>query len=207
VPDAVDRVDRVAHRDGVGSAPLAGGEDSGVDLQVHVPVWVAGAGAVVPHRHCLQSLDGCRDLRAAGTHARRRVLAQPLNDLIRRLVLRRLVRGRHVRMQLRGERPGLRPVHDHFDEPHRARVGAQPTTRLPAVRIETSDPRLVAVTRQGGEFDDATVRAGGEPTRHPGVFGQVIVIRAGPIGVEVVAGSRRCAPVDLDPAVHFSNDF
>jgi hypothetical protein len=98
-------------------------------------------------------------------------------------------------------------VEDHFDEPHRAPVAAQPTSRLAAVRIEPSDPGLVAFTRQRREFDDATVRTGGEPARHPGALGQVIVIRAGPIGVEVVAGSRRCAPVDLDPAVHFSNIF
>src|SRR5690349_10756783 len=38
VPDPVDRLNRIAERDGVQPAPFPGGEDTGVDLQMQMPV-------------------------------------------------------------------------------------------------------------------------------------------------------------------------
>jgi hypothetical protein len=96
-------------------------------------------------------------------------------------------------------------VDDDLDESHRVPVAAEPAARLTAVRIQPGDPGLVVVTRQRREFDDRPVRASAESPRNPGALGKVVVIDPGPVGVEVVAGSCRRSPVDLDPAVHFSN--
>src|SRR5450631_636119 len=52
VTDPVDRVDHVAHTDGVQAAPLALGPYPRVDLKVKVSMRVAGSGGVVPDSSC-----------------------------------------------------------------------------------------------------------------------------------------------------------
>jgi hypothetical protein len=105
VPDAVERRDRVTDGHGVQPAPLPGREHPGVDLQMQVPVRVASAGGVVPHRHCLQRRDRHGDLGPAWPDPGGGVLAEPADDLPRGAVLRGLVSSREVRMQLCRERP------------------------------------------------------------------------------------------------------
>jgi hypothetical protein len=43
VSDPVDRGEEVTHADGVQSAPCTGGEHAGIDLQVQMPMRIAGA--------------------------------------------------------------------------------------------------------------------------------------------------------------------
>jgi hypothetical protein len=174
---------------------------------MQVPVWVAGAGGVVPHHHRLQRLDRDGDLRPARPDPGGGVLAEPADDLPRGPVLRRLIRCRDIGVQLRRERPRLRPVHHHLNEPHRICVGAQPAARLAGLRVQAGDPRLVPVTGQRRELDHRPVRSGGVPPRHPGPLGQVVVIRTGPIRLHIIAGSRRPTPVYLHPTMHLPNHF
>ena len=47
----------------------------------------------------------------------------------------------------------------------------------------------------------------GEPLGDPGAFGEVVVVRAGPVGLHVVAGSGRRTAVHLHPTVHLPNHF
>ena len=155
-------------RDGVQPAPLPGGEHPRVDLQMQVPVRIAGAGGVVPHRHRLQPLDRDGDLRAARTDPGGRVLGEPADDLRRGAVLRRLIGRRDIGMQLRRERPRLRPVHRHLDEPHRPRVGAQPAASArpvsgssPATHASYPSPVSDASSTTGPSG------AGDEPPRYP----------------------------------------
>jgi hypothetical protein len=130
VPDPIDRLNRIAEGDGVDPAPLSGGEHARIHLQMQMPVRIAGARGVMPHRHRLQPLDRDRDLRPARTHPGGRVSSEPADDLLRCSVLCGFVGGREVGVQLRRERPRLRPVYRHLDEAHRAPVGAQPASRL-----------------------------------------------------------------------------
>ena len=58
VADAVDRLQVVSRPDRVHAAPCAGGEHPGVDLQVQMPVRVAGPGGVVPQPTGIAS-DAC----------------------------------------------------------------------------------------------------------------------------------------------------
>jgi hypothetical protein len=127
--------------------------------------------------------------------------------MLRCSVLCGFVGGREVGVQLRRERPRLRPVYRHLDEAHRAPVGAQPAARLATVGIEAGDPPLVGVTPERSEFTHRPVAPGGVPARHPGPLGQVVVIGARPVGVQVVARSRRRAAVHLHSAVHLTNHF
>jgi len=53
VTDAIDRIEAVAHPDGVQTPPRALSKDPGVDLQVQVPVWVTSTGGVMPHHRRL----------------------------------------------------------------------------------------------------------------------------------------------------------
>ncbi len=57
VPDPVDRLQAVADADRVQPAPGAGSEHSGVDLEMQVPVWVAGPGGEMAYDGRLDLLD------------------------------------------------------------------------------------------------------------------------------------------------------
>lgn len=100
VPNAVDRGQRLAHRDGVQAAPLSRDEYPGVDLQVQVPVRVSGSRGVVP-RHCrLQALDRNGDLPTARADPSRHMLREPAEYFPGGASLRTLMGGRHVRVEL-----------------------------------------------------------------------------------------------------------
>jgi hypothetical protein len=55
------------------------------------------------------------------------MLRQPADDLDSGAILRRVVAGGDIRVQLRGERPRLRSC--RLDEPHRPVILSQPTLR------------------------------------------------------------------------------
>ena len=151
VPDPVDRLDAVHHADRVQTPPPTPGEDAGVDLQVKVTVRVTRAGGVVPHHRGLEPLHRDLDLPPARAHPGGGVLGQPPDDLDRRRLLRRVVRRRDLGMNRRRQRPGLRPVHHHLDEPQPVLIGAEPALR-PTLGVEAGDPRLVGVPVQGPPF-------------------------------------------------------
>jgi hypothetical protein len=124
VADAVDGVDRVADPDRVQTTPAVFGEHSGVDLKMQMPVWIAGARRAVPHDDGLDLADRNLHLRAPGSNASCRMLGYPTDDLTGRCVLRRVVRGGNIRVQLSCQRPGFGSVDDHLDEPNRALIVA-----------------------------------------------------------------------------------
>ena len=128
MPDPVDRLDAVHHADRVQPPPRAGGEDAGVDLQVEVAVRVAGPGGVVPHHRRLELLDRHLHLPAPRPDPGGGVLGEPADDLDRGPVLGGVVGGGDLRVQRRGQRPGLRTVDHDLDEPQalRRRVRSRP---------------------------------------------------------------------------------
>lgn len=91
-------------------------------------------------------------------------------------------------MHLCRERPRLRPVHHDLDEPHRARVGTQPATRLTGLRIQAGDPHLVPVAGQRGQLDDRSVGTGHEPPSDAGAFGEVVVVAKSGGGAQHLVG-------------------
>ncbi len=197
MPDPVYRAEEVAHADGVQPPPLPGGEDAGVDLQVQMPVWIAGAGGVVPHQHRFQHLDRHLDLPAARPYSGGRVLGQPADHLGRRLVLCGVVGGGDVGVQGGGQRPGLRPVDDHLDEAHRTLIGAQPPPWVTGIRIAAGHPCLVAVAGKRRALLHAPVAAH-EAAGQTGALGQVVVVGATPADLQAHPGQpqapRRTPP-------------
>jgi hypothetical protein len=105
-------------------------------------VRIAGPRGVVPHHSGLELLHRDLHLPAARTDPDGRVLCEPGQDLGRGPVLRCRIRGRDVRVQLRRERPGLRPVDHHLDEPNRLPVATQPPLRHTSHRVAAGHPRL-----------------------------------------------------------------
>ncbi len=128
VADAVDRLQIVARPDRVESPPLPVGEHPGVDLQMEVAVRVTRTGRVVPDHRRLDLLHGHLHLPAPRPHPRGRVSGDPADDLPGGPLLCRIERRRHLRIQRRRERPGLRAVDRDLDEPQRTRRrgGADP---------------------------------------------------------------------------------
>ena len=122
VSHAVDRAQAVADPDGVDPTPSARRPDPGVDLQVQVPVRVAGPRRVVAHDRGLDLLDRHLDLPTPRTDPCRRVLRDPADDLLSRPLLRRVVGLSDLGMQGGGQRPRLRAVHRDLDEPNPLRV-------------------------------------------------------------------------------------
>jgi hypothetical protein len=92
-------------------------------------------------------------------------------------------------MQRVRQRPRLRTVDHHLDEPHRLPVAPQLPPRPPGARGTAGHPPLVGVTGQRRQLG------------HP-PLGEVVVIRPTPVGLHILPGSRRRAGVDLHPAVH-----
>ena len=203
MPDSVHRVQRVTHPDRVQAAPRPDREHPRVDLQMQMPVRIARPGGAVPHRHRLHHLHRDLDLSASWTDPGRRVLSEPVDDLFRGAVLRRVVGGADVRVQLRRERPRLRPVHGHLDEPDRIRIASQPASRYTRARIDAGHPRLVPVAGQRRQPRHPGVQRGDPPLGYPGLLAQVVVVSPDPIGFDIVAGSSRRRSKHLHPAVHF----
>ena len=123
--------DGVPHGDRVDAPPFAGREHAGIDLHMQMPVRIPCPGRVMADHRRLHPFYRRRDLPAAGPDPARDVRADPTDHRRRRPVLRRLQRGRDVRTQFRRQRPGLRAVHRHLDEPHRLPVVPQPPRGLP----------------------------------------------------------------------------
>ncbi len=99
VPDPVQRLDAVSEADRVQATPLALGEDAGVELEVQVPVRVAGTRGVVADGDRLDPLDRDLDLPASWSHPGGGVLGHPADDLLRVAILRCVVRRCDLRVQ------------------------------------------------------------------------------------------------------------
>ncbi len=110
-----------------------------------MPVRVTGPGRVVPDHRRLDLLHRHLHLPTPRPHPRRRVLGDPADDLLGRPVLRRIQRGRDLRMQGCRQRPGLRPVDGDLDEPQRVRVVPQPPLGPAGVDVVPGDPPLVGL--------------------------------------------------------------
>jgi hypothetical protein len=103
VSDPVDGVKAVADADRVQSVPALLGADPGVDLQVQVPVRIAGPRGVVPHRDRLDLLHRDLHLRSGRADPRGRVIGEPAENLFRRAVLRGVIRRRNTGINGGGE--------------------------------------------------------------------------------------------------------
>jgi hypothetical protein len=202
VSDAVDGGEEVADADGVQPAPLVGGEHSGVELQVEMPVRISGAGRVVPHRHRLQHVERHLHLPATRTDPGGGVPGQPADDPGGGTILSGVVGGGDRRVHRRGQRPGLQTVDHHLDEPHRPLVGTQPPARRAGVWVAAGHPRLVGVTGQRRSLLHPP-GGGREAAGDARPFGQVIIIGAAAVGFQVRPGSRRRTRIDLHSTVHF----
>ncbi|MCU1671825.1 MAG: hypothetical protein JWP40_4752 [Blastococcus sp.] len=144
---------------------------------MQMTVRIPGSRRVMPHGHGLQPLNRDFDLPARRAHPGGGVLAEPAQNLGGGAVLRRVIRGGNVRVQRRGQRPGLRPVHNHFYEPNRPVIGPQPPPRLAGPGVEAGDPGLVVLAGQRCQLHHRATGADGEAPRDPGALGQVVVIR------------------------------
>jgi hypothetical protein len=148
VTDAVERLDAVHDADRVQSTPCPARENTGVDLHVQMAVRVAGPGGVVAYDGGLDPLRRHLHLTPARPDPGGGVLAHPADHLTSGPVHRRVVRRRDVGVQCGGQRPGLRPVHDHLNEPQRACVLAQTSLARPGLDVVAGDPPLVGVAIQ-----------------------------------------------------------
>lgn len=207
VPDPVDGVETVADADRVQPVPLVLCANAGVDLQVQVQVAVrvAGTGGVMAHRHRLDLLHRNLHLGSARTDPGRRVLRKPTHNLLGRALLSRVIRGGNVRVNSRGERPGFRSIDRDLDEPHCVFTLPQMPLRLRRRRVEAGDPRLVDVSRQRSPMPYAQSGGRREMLGQTSPLDQVVVVRPGPVGLQIVARSGRRIPVDRHSAVHFQH--
>ena len=101
----------------------------------------------------------------------------------------------------RRERPRLRPVDGDFDEPDALVVLPQRSLREPGVDVVSGDPGLVGLAVHVGSALDVI---GGRVEVHgdPAALGEVVVVRSGPIGLDVVSSGGSCAVVGLHAAMH-----
>src|SRR5674476_259944 len=166
-------------------------------------VWIASTRRVVAHSGGLDLLDGHLYLSATRPDPRRGVLSQPLDDLLGGSVLGCVIRLGDTRIECGCQRPGLRPVHDHLDEPHSGCVLTQPTSRFATQWVETRDPRLVAVAVEFSDGLDA-IGCGNETLSQPRSLGEVVVVDAGVVGLDVVARRGRVPAVYLHTTMHDS---
>ncbi len=205
VADAVEGLDGVDDADGVEAPPRATREDAGVDLEVEVSVRVAGAGGVVPDERGLDLFDRHLDLSAAWSDTRRRVLRDPADDLAGRARLRVLVGVGDVGVERGGERPGLGSVDDDLDEAEGVVVVAQSTLRVAGGDVVPGDPAFVARTVEvGTSFAVHAIGADGDGVvlGDAAAFGEVVVVGARVVGLDVGARGG-CGPaVELHSTVH-----
>jgi hypothetical protein len=167
-----------------------------------MPVRIPGAGRVVPHRHRLQHFERHLHLPAARPDPGGGVPGQPADDLGGGAVLGFVVGGGDVSMQGGGQRPGLRAIDHHLDEPHRTLIHAQPPPRLTRYGVPAGDPGLVGLPGQRRPFGHPP-DGGSEAAGQAGALGQVVVIGPAPVGLQVRTGSRRRTGVHLHPTAHF----
>lgn len=141
----------------------------------------------------LDLLDRDLHLIAPRAHPGRGVLRQPADDLRRGPLLRRVIRQGDRRIDGCGERPGLGSVDHDLDEPQRLVVLAEPPLRA-SVGGVAGNPPLVVVAIQAAAVShrDRAVGPIRDPDialREPRALGQVVVISARPVGLDIVAGS------------------
>ena len=201
VPDAIDRLDAVADPDRVDSPPSAGRPDAGVDLEVKVPVGITCPGRVVPDHRGLDLLDRHLHLPPTRSDPGGRVLSDPADDLGGRLVLGFVQRRRDLRMQRRGQGPGLGSVDRNLDEPECVRILAEAALVSARLDVDPGNPLLVGVPGHGPSTLD-NVGSGGESLSDAGALGKVVVISPGAITLYIGPRGLRCAPVELHTAMH-----
>jgi hypothetical protein len=168
-----------------------------------VAVRVTGPGCVVANDCGLQALHRHGHLLTTRPDPGGDMLCKPADDLPGGAVLRALIGGRHIRVEFGRERPRLRPVHHHLDEAHRVRVLPQPPPRLTGLRVEAGHPRLIGIAGKRGELAHLVLGAGGVAAGEAAAFGEVVVIGAVVVGIQVGTRAARCAPVNLHSAVQF----
>ncbi len=201
VSNAVDRLQAVAHPNGVDAPPTSGCPDPGVDLEVQVSVGVACAGGEVTHDGCLDLFDWHLHLPTTRSNPGSRVRGEPADDLLGDRHLSCVVGRRDLGVQRRRERPGLRPVDSDLDESHRLVIGPESALRCTGLDVEPGDPALVGLSVHVVPVFDA-VGGSDDPDRNAAALGEVVVVGTGSVGLHVVARGRRRSPVDLYAAVH-----
>src|SRR5665647_224821 len=164
---------------------------------------VAGSGGVVPDGSCFDPLDGHLNLSAPGDRSASWRAGPTPDDLPGGSVLGCVIRLGDPRIECGRQRPGLRPVQDHLDEPHSGCVLTYAAARLATQRVEPSDPRFVPVTVKWSNGLDS-IECGNETLGQPRSLGEVIVVDAGVVGLDVVPRRGRVPAVDLHSTVHDS---
>jgi hypothetical protein len=207
VPDPVDRLQAVADADRVQPAPLAVDEHAGVDLEMQVPVRVAGPRGEVAYDGRLDLLHRDLHLVAARPDPGGGVRCEPTDDLFGRCHLGGVVGGGDLGIQRRRQRPRLRAVDRDFDEPDAVLVRPKPALRESGVAVVSGDPSFVRLAVHVSPSLDPDplvelVETRSEVHRDPAALGEVVVVRADPIGLHVVSSGGWCAAVDLHAAMH-----
>lgn len=201
VTDAVDRLQTVADTNGVQAPPLTLGEHPGVDLEMQVPMWVPSPGCEVMYDGRLDLFDWHLYLPIARPDPGGGMGSEPTDDLLGRRNLRGVVRLGDLGMQRGRERPRFRPVDGDLDEPHRLVVLPQPALGSAGLDVEAAHPLLIRLAVHVWSVLDA-LGGGGDPHGNAAALGEVVVVGTRTVGLDVVAGCRRCTPVDLQAAVH-----
>lgn len=176
------------------------------DLEVDVPVWVAGPRGLVRDRDRLELLDRHHSLRTARADARDRVLAEPDPDLGDRVALRCVESIGYLGVQCRGDRQRLRRVHDHLGEPRRSVAGvagvAGRAHRLAGERVDPVDPLGVLVGGERALADQVAVAVDDGELGQRSAALEVVVVGAGAIGLEVPARVGPGTPVQDHSTTH-----
>jgi hypothetical protein len=173
----------------------------GVDLHVEVAVRVAGSRGVVTYDSRLDHLLRHLNLSAARPDARGGVRGHPTDHFTGCSIHRGVVRRRDVGMESGGERPGLRPVDDDLDESQRACVLAQASFGRAGQYVVAGDPAFVP---RAVEVPDALhpSGAGDVVLGQAAAFGQVVVVGARLVRLDVRARGSGRAAVELRSTVH-----
>ena len=106
-------------------------------------------------------------------------------------------------MRLRG--PGFRAVDGDLDEPDRVRVLPQPTPWLTGDEVQPGDPCLIPIAVQHAHTFDSTVGGGGEMLREAGALGQVIVIDAALVGLDIGTCRGCCSAIHFYATMHYQS--
>ena len=171
-----------------------------------VPVRVTGPGSAVRDADNLHMLDRYHLLLPARADPRDRVLAQPPLNLRQRILLRRIQRLRHLRVQRRRDRQTLRGVDDHLREPRRALTirsrKPRPAHSFFGVGVDPVHPARVLLSRQRASTHGlaAAVEDG---VADGGAVAQIIVVSAGAIRLDIAHGIGPGTPEQNHAALHY----